>query len=71
MKLLPIILFILCFSCKEKPNLTDPIIEKKEESKVIEKSYRIVCDTTLSIFLNTENGSIVTKDEIICDTIYD
>lgn len=72
MKLFPIILLTLCFSCKEKPN---PII-KLEEGKDIEKknieikSYKIVCDTTQSIFLNTEDGSISTKDEITCDTIY-
>jgi hypothetical protein len=62
--LLTTLISILFFSCGKKKPVTDPKLNTKDSLE-----YVIKCDTTPSIFLNTENGNVTMRDEIVCDTV--
>jgi len=47
------------------------ILESVDNQVISDKVYKIVCDTTISYYLNTENGGINLKEEITCDTIFE
>lgn len=68
--LLPIIIMFLFFSCREKDKNT-LVVPPKDITPIVQKSFKIVCDTVPAFFLNTEDGTLTEGSEVICDTIYD
>ncbi len=48
---------------------TDVVVFSIRDSVVEKPKYKITCDTIIAYYLNTQTGSIYTKNEVECDSV--